>query len=323
MIRWGIIGTGFIANEFAKDFENAKSGKLMAVSSRSLKKANKFANRYNIKMRFDSYEKLASSKDIDVVYVATPNTMHFENAYMLLKNNKHVLCEKPVTINQKELKKLIELAKKKDLLFMEGMWSLFQPGIVQAKKWIDNNEIGHIKTLKAEFGFKAEFNPENRLFNLKLGGGSLLDIGIYPIALATYIFKSMPNDLNTMSYIGKTGVDEQLHINLKYEKDQIATLSSSLLTKYNDDAFIYGTDGYIHIPNFWHSKKAILVKGNKRIEYNTPTKVHGYAYEVDHINKLLKNSIKESPIISYNHSLISMKIMDNVRKDINLKYPFE
>jgi predicted dehydrogenase len=323
MINWGIIGTGFIANEFARDFKHVEEGRLVAVASRSQANAEAFANKFNIEKTYDSYEQLAKDQVIDVVYVATPNTKHKDHSMLCLKNNKHVLCEKPVTVNSEELNKIIALANDKNLLFMEAMWMLFQPGLNKAKEWIESNKIGEIKTIKAEFGFKAEYDPDSRLFNPQMAGGSLLDIGIYPITLTSFLLEKEPEEIQSMAYIGDSGVDEQLSLHFRFDQDQMAMLSSSFLSQFKDDAIIYGTKGYIHIPSFWNSKKAILKTENEELIYDDPTPIHGYAFEANHVNKILKLNLKESPIISHHHSLQVMQTMDQVREQINLKYPFE
>lgn len=323
MIRWGIIGTGNIANQFATDFKYVKEGKLVGVGSRSKKRAINFAKKYNIEKTYDSYESLVKDPSIDIVYIATPHTHHKENAILALEHNKHVLCEKPLAINENEVNEMIQFAKKKKLFLMEAMWMAFQPAFQQAQAWISQNKIGKIKTIKAEFGFQPPYDLESRLYNADLAGGTLLDIGIYPLTLALYLLNKTPIQIQAMACIGKSNVDEQLSVNLKFEKDQMAILSSSFMSNFKDDAYIYGDKGYIHIPNFWYSKKAYLVTENETLEYERKSPILGYAFEADHVNQMIKNERTQSDIVTFKRSQLIIKTMDTIRDKIDLTYPFE
>jgi dihydrodiol dehydrogenase / D-xylose 1-dehydrogenase (NADP) len=320
MIRWGILATGKIANSFAEDFRYVNGGILKAVASRKTEKARAFAEKHKIEKAFGTYEELARDKEIDAVYIATPHSEHHKNTILLLNNGKHVLCEKAFAVNAKEALEMITLAKSKNLFLMEAMWMVFQPGFLQAKRWIEEGKIGHLTMIRAEFGFKAERHPELRLLNPELAGGTLLDIGIYPVAIAHYLFNKQPVEINSMASIGKTGVDEQLSLSIKYSENQIAHLSSSFLTKLENAACIYGTEGYIHIPGFWHSKKAILLSGSKEVVFNKNTPISGYANEANHMNEMINSGRTESDVVTFEKTMEIMKIMDAVRKQIGVKY---
>jgi len=323
MIRWGIIGTGNIANQFAEDFKFVKKGKLASVASRSKIKAEQFAEKYNMENSYDSYEALLQDPSIDIVYIATPHTFHKEHTLLALNNNKHVLCEKPFAVNKNEVNEMIQLAKNKNLFLMEAMWMAFQPAFQQVQEWIHQDKIGRIKTIKAEFGFQPPYDLNSRLYNINLAGGTLLDTGIYPLTLALYLFDKDPSDMQAMATIGKSDVDEQLSVNLKFEEDQMAMLSTSFMSEFKDDAVIYGEKGYIHIPNFWYSKVAFLVTKTETIEYKNNTPVFGYAWEADHVNQMLIENKTESDIVTFERSEQVINNMDLIRKQIGLKYPFE
>jgi dihydrodiol dehydrogenase / D-xylose 1-dehydrogenase (NADP) len=323
MISWGIIGTGNIANQFANDFKYVTKGTLVGVASRSKSKAIAFSNKYGIEKTYDSYEAIVKDPSIDIVYIATPHTFHKEHTLLALNHNKHVLCEKPFAVNESDVKDMIQLAKKKNLFLMEAMWMVFQPVFKQVQKWISEDKIGKIKTIKAEFGFQPPYDLNSRLYNIDLAGGTLLDIGIYPLTLALYLLNKEPIDIQAMASIGKSKVDEQLSVNLKFAPDQMAMLSSSFMSKFKDDAFIYGEKGYIHIPNFWYSKKASLVTKTETVEYENTTPIYGYANEIEHVNEMLLKGKTESNIVTFAKSKQLIKNMDLIRDQIGLKYPFE
>jgi len=323
MISWGIIGTGNIANQFASDFEYVKEGKLVGVASRTKTKAEKFAKEYGIENSYASYEAMLKDPSIDIVYIATPHTFHKVHTLLALNYNKHVLCEKPFAVNKNEVNEMIQVAKKKNLFLMEAMWMAFQPVFQQVQKWIAEDRIGRIQTIKAEFGFQPPYDLNSRLFNINLAGGTLLDTGIYPLTLALYLFDKDPSDMQAMASFGKSNVDEQLSVNLKFDEDQMAILSTSFMSKFKDNAFIYGEKGHIHIPNFWYSKVATLVTKTETVKYENTTPILGYAYEADHVNQMLLEGKTESDIVSFEKSNKVINNMDLIRRKIGLKYPFE
>ena len=323
-IKWGILGTGWIANKFAKDFQFVKNGKILAVASRSKEKAVNFSKNYGIERAYDSYEKLVQDEDIDSVYITSPHNAHFENVILCLNNKKAVLCEKPIAVNIEQLSLMIEAAKKNNVFLMEAMWTYFLPAIIKAKEWITKGMIGDVEIIKAEFGYKSNYGPLHRLFNPDLAGGALLDIGIYPIALSTLITGEEPERITSESIIGATGVDNSNAITLKYRNGIIAQLSSSLTADLKNDAYIFGTDGYIHIPKFWMTKKVVLYKKNEIAEvFENDYPALGLNYETDEVNNLLLQNKKESPMMPLNTSLTLIKIMDAIRRQANFKYPFE
>ncbi|MCF8001894.1 MAG: Gfo/Idh/MocA family oxidoreductase, partial [Halanaerobiales bacterium] len=206
-INWGIIGTGFIAQTLADEFKYINQGKITAVASRSREKAEEFTQKNNIEKSYSSYEDLAKDDEIDVVYIATPHNLHFENTLLCLNNNKHVLCEKPIAVNEKQTKEMFKLAKEKELFLMEAMWTYFLPPILKVKEWIEEGKIGDIRLLTARVGINAIKKENKRLFDPALAGGALLDTGIYPVALSNYLLKGKPKDINASSYLGETGID--------------------------------------------------------------------------------------------------------------------
>ena len=323
-INWGILGTGKIAQKFADDFKYVKHGKILAVASRDNEKAINFSKQFGIEKAYDNYEKLVNDKDIDAIYISSPHHAHCENAILCLNNKKAVLCEKPIAVNEKQLSFMIDAAKKNDAFLMEAMWTYFLPSILKVKEWLNKGLIGDVEFIMADFGFQAEYDPKSRLFNPEFAGGALLDVGIYPIALSLLVMEQMPDQIISNAKIGNTSIDESNAIILKFNKGQIAQLSSSLVVELKNEASIFGTKGNIHIPNFWSSKKAFLNIKNKSpevFENNYPA--IGLNFETQEVIDLLLQNKKESPRMPLNRSLQLMRIMDEIRNQIKLKYPFE
>ncbi|MDO3408361.1 Gfo/Idh/MocA family oxidoreductase [Saccharibacillus sp. CPCC 101409] len=326
-IKWGIIGTGWIADQFAADLKHASNGELYAVGSRTLESAREFAGKFDIPQAYGSYEELVGDPEVDAVYVGTPHPFHKENVLTALNAGKAVLCEKPFTVNAKELDEMIETAREKKLFLMEAMWSRFLSPLVQVRKWLSEQKIGEIRIVKAEFGFDAGWNPEGRLLNPELGGGALLDAGVYPVSFASMVFGPNPQSVWTTAHIGETGVDEHFSILLDYGSGRTASLNGGVRLNMPNDAYIHGTNGYIHIPQFLFAKEATLyVSGEEPVTVTDDREdrgIKGYAYEAEEVGRALLEGRRESGIISLAESLGIMRLLDNVRGQWGLKYPFE
>ena len=264
VFRWGIIGPGSIAHKFATGLRALDDAQLVAVGSRSQDRADAFADAYDAPNRHASYEALVEDSEVDAVYVATPHPFHKENSILCLKAGKPVLCEKPFTINQHEAREVIEVACSEGVFLMEAMWTRFLPITKQVKAWVTDGAIGEVRMLYADFGFRARLNPEGRLFDLALGGGGLLDIGIYPISYASMIFDTQPATISSQAHIGETGVDEQAAMVFGYEEGQLALISCGVRIKTPHEAKILGTDGMITVPQFWDGRTAILSARRQR-----------------------------------------------------------
>lgn len=322
-IRWGILGAGRIAKKFAADFKAVNNGEIIAVGSRSEERSNQFAKEFGITEAYSSYKDLLNNDDIDVVYVATPHNFHLEHAQLCLHAGKSVLCEKPVTVNSSEFEILQKLAKEKDLFFMEAIWTYYLPAIIQAMQWIKEDKIGKVKQVQVSFGFKGNMNEKDRLANPNLAGGALLDIGIYGIAIAELVFNEEVTDIQSMAHFSDTGIDDYNSIQLQYKNGGMAQISSSLVADLKNEAIIYGDKGRIEIPKFWMAKSAILVNENERLEFIDDSPEMGYNHEAHAVNELIKNNKTESLVIPLVKSKKILSLMDKVREQVGLKYPFE
>jgi dihydrodiol dehydrogenase / D-xylose 1-dehydrogenase (NADP) len=323
-IRWGILGAGVIAGKFSIGLASLDYAEIAAVASRSLGKAHIFAKKYGVKKAYGNYAELVNDRNIDVIYIAVPHSAHEECSMLALNAGKPVLCEKPFTINAAELEKLVTKARESKLFLMEAMWTRYLPATIKVMEWLKSGVLGDIRMLKADFGFRSNWDPKNRLFNINLGGGALLDAGIYPVSFASMVFGSKPNDIKSVSYIGKTGVDEQFMMLLSYDRGRMASLGGAVRTNMDNDAWIFGSKGRIYIPRFLSARLATLfIDGRDTEVYESEFAANGYNYEAAEVMRCLRECKLESDTMPLNESLEIMKILDNVRTQWGLKYPFE
>jgi predicted dehydrogenase len=299
IIRWGILGTGFIAGEFAKDLITLKDAQLLGVASRKQENARAFANIFKAARVYESYEQLLKDPDIDVVYIATPQDTHKDLAMMCLEAGKPILCEKPFTINIQEAKEVINLARQKQLFCMEAMWMRFMPLIREVKARIDRGEIGEVKMLTADFGYPVAFDRNSRFFNPQMGGGALLDRGVYCLSLAYYLLGA-PSDVVSSAAIGETGVDELSSIILNYSQDKLALLSQSIRTYSSNEAVILGTKGKIRIHELFIKPEKISIT-----KFSSTTQSFSSALQPQSFKQKIVSAAKQNTVIKSLYSKLS------------------
>ena len=319
-IRWGIIGLGKIAHKFAQDLLTIDDVELYAVASRSQEKADDFAKTYSAKKAFGNYDALVKDSNVDAVYIATPHSFHKDNSLLCLKNGIAVLCEKPFAMNSDEVNEMIDCAKANNVLLMEALWTYFLPHYRYVLDIINKKKYGDILKLEADFGFKPEYDASSRLFEKSLGGGSLLDIGIYPIfaALSTL---GVPKSLEAEATFFNNIVDSSCNMTFQYPNDVEAILKSTLLEETPTEAIFHCEKGMIKINSQFHAPSAVSITTNGKEEtidfgYSTI----GYNFEVNHFNKLLRQGKTESDIMTFSFSKKLIKTLDTVRQLIGLKY---
>ncbi len=322
-IRWGILGCGKIANKFANDLKWVDGATLAAVASRDQSRAKTFAAQFDVKHIYQDYQSLASSPEIDVIYVATPHGFHYDHAMLCLKNKKAVLCEKPLSLNVKQVQALVSMSAKQNAFLMEAFWTKFLPQFSEVKKRVDAGQIGAIKLIQADFGFRAATPPPQRLFDPKLGGGSLLDIGIYPVFLAITLL-GRPTEVHAMMTPFESGVDEQCVITMKFETGALAVLSSTFASDTPVEAMIAGTKGRIQMKNRFHNAIATLEISEEKDVIKT-IDVHreegyGYQFEARHVGECLVQGLIESPIMSHADSILLIETLDRIRLSGGIKY---
>jgi predicted dehydrogenase len=323
-IKWGILATGRIAHTFATDLKHSQQAELYAVGSRSQESADAFAKEYNMPKAYASYEALAQDPDVQIIYIATPHPQHLEAALTCMKAGKAVLCEKPIAVNSQQLQEMINCAKENNVFLMEAMWTRFLPTIQKVREWLQGGAIGDVSMLKADFGFRSGWNPEGRLLNKELGGGALLDVGIYCVSFASWVFGKQPSHFNSFAHIGKTGVDEVFTAAFDYGSGQMANLSSAVRLSMCNDALLLGTEGRIKITNFHAAKTATLHRyGQAEETYQDQTKIRGYIYQAEEAMRCLQEGLLESPQMPWSESLAIMQTMDKLRQQWGLSYPME
>lgn len=322
-IRWGILGCGKIANKFASDLRLVEDARLVAVASRDSNNASEFAKQYSAPLVFTSYEALVTCKEVDVIYVATPHGFHHEHTLLCLNHKKAVLCEKALALNSHQVKEMIDIAQSKQVFLMEAFWTKFIPQYQKVVEVIQSGEIGDLKLIQADFGFRAIDPTPQRLYDPLLGGGSLLDIGIYPVFMAVSLL-GRPTDVNAVMAPFPSGVDEQISMSMKFKNGELAVLSSTFAADTPVEATIAGTKGYIRMNTRFQNPTSTLeiVKDKK-----APVAIEvlreegfGYQYEARHVSQCLRNGLIESPVMSHADSMLLMETLDRVREKCGIKY---
>jgi len=323
-VRWGILGTGAIAKQFVQGLRFVPEAEVFAVGSRSRASAQEFADKKGIPRRHASYDDLASDPDVDVVYIATPHPFHAENATLCLEAGKAVLCEKPFCVNAAEAERVVGLARKKRLFIMEGMWTRFFPLMEEVRRLVSEGAIGEVRMLNVDFGFRADLDPASRLFDPKLGGGALLDVGVYCVSFASMIL-GRPSGSVGLSHLGETGVDEQASVVMEHEGGRLANLSIGIRTTTPQEATIMGTEGYIRIHTPWWRPTSMTISrpGTDEETVEAPVSGNGFGYEAAEVMRCLEAGKTESDVMQLDETLSVMRTMDGIRAAWGLRYPGE
>ena len=323
-IRWGILSTGSIARKFATAVGDVSGAELVAVGSRRRETVDAFGDEFNVPHRHASYEDLAQDPHVDVVYVGTPHNLHKENTLLCLEAGKAVLCEKPFAINAAEAREMIAVARAKQLFLMEAMWTRYIPLAVRVRELLAERVIGEVRMVSADFGFRAGWDVKSRLLNPELGGGALLDVGVYTVSFASMIF-GPPARIVSLAHLGETGVDEQAAMVLGYDGGQLAVLHAAVRTNTPQEATILGTEGRIRIhPRFWCPTRMTVWAGDKDPEdVEMPYPGNGYNFEAAEVVRCLRDGKLESDVMPLDESLQIMETLDAIRAQWGLKYPME
>lgn len=319
----GIIGTGNIASTMASTINQMKNVKLYAAASREKVRADIFAGKHGCKKAYGSYEELALDKKVDLIYIATPHSEHYANAKMCLENGKPVLCEKAFTANEAQAKELIDLSREKNVFLAEAMWTRYLPMLATLREVIGSGVVGEPKTIMASLG--APIGHIERLKNPALAGGALLDIGIYPLNFALMLFGHGIQKVYSNCTYTEEGVDEQNSITLQYADGKVAHISSSMVSVSDKKAIIYGTKGFITVENIHNFENIEVYDASyKKIgQYKRPKQITGYEYEVEACIKAIQENQTECAQMPHSETLRVMKIMDDLRKEWGIVYPFE
>ena len=320
-VRWGILGTGKIARAMANGLRDAPGAQLVAVASRSSAGAQAFGAEFGIERCHGSYQALADDSGVDVIYIATPHTLHAENALLCLAAGKHVVCEKPFTMNAREAQAVVDLAREKKLFLMEAMWSRFLPAAQEAQRIIASGEIGVLRQVQADIGFVANVPPEHRMYNPDLGGGALLDVGIYPLSMAAF-FLGPVSAVQALAEMGATGVDEQVVFSLLHKGGGTSSCACSLRAQTPTEMLISGSLGRIRLPSRFYKPDHLVVEmmdGERRV-VDAPYLGNGYTHEALEAMRCIRAGLLESPVMPHADSVALMHNLDTMRGQIGLVY---
>jgi len=323
IINWGIIAPGRIAHRFAQGFTAVKDGRLFAVSSRNPERAQNFAQQYGINHIFASYKEIIQNPDVDVIYIANPHRYHHETVKQCLQAGKAVLCEKPLTVTEKQSIELFNIAKEQDVFLMEAMWSRFLPCWRQVKYWLNTGLIGDVQLMQSSFGFQPPKDETDRLFDINLAGGTLLDTGIYNIALSEFILGKQPQTIQSAVLIGDTGIDERCTVTLDYGA-VTSQFTCTFLSCLENQFTITGDKGRIIVDaNFWSATNATLTTNiGEVLKYNQPHRASGFEYQIEEVQQCLRKGQIFSNNMRPEVTIAHMKIMDQILQKAGVIYPF-
>ncbi|XP_061670604.1 trans-1,2-dihydrobenzene-1,2-diol dehydrogenase-like [Syngnathoides biaculeatus] len=326
--RWGICSAGKISHDFMVALKTLppEDHQAVAVAARNLEDAKKFGKTHNIPRAYGSYEELAKDPNIDVVYIGTIQTNHLSSCLLYLNAKKPVLCEKSLAMTPKEVKEILACAKKNNVFLMEAIWSRFYPAYREIRRLLAQGEIGDVRMVRSEFGLSVL--PLPRLELKELGGGALLDIGLYPLQFSIMVYGGeRPESIKTEGVILDTGVDETLVVTLRFSNNRMAVFTSSSGLQLYNDAIVVGTKGMIRLPSHMWCPEVMVVNG-KETKYPLPEPhlplnfVHstGLRYEAEEVRQCLLKGMKESPIMSHAESLLLAEIKEEILKQVGVVY---
>jgi predicted dehydrogenase len=321
--NWGVIGPGNIANTFAKAIASSQKGKITAVASRSQERAAEFTHTYQIEKKYSDYEKMLADPQIDIIYIATPHSFHYQQAKLCLEAGKHVLVEKPCTVNAQQMQKLVALAQSKNLLLQEALWSRFMPCLSQLRQQLNEGIIGDIQYIQSEIGFAFQNRRASRLHKAELAGGALLDLGIYSITVSQFLLKEHPDKVDAMGQLTDQQVDGHVLANMHYASGRYAQFTCSMSSQTSNTMRIVGTEGYVNLPAcFWDTDRAFIYRDDQLIQnIDVPHPVNGFEYQIEESMRCIEQNMLCSELMSHDDSIKVMSVMDDIRKQIGVRFP--
>ena len=323
MIRLGILGPGRIVDRVMTDMANAKEVNVTAVASRSIDRAKAAAKRYGFPTAYGSYEEMAKSREVDLVYIATPHPFHAEQAMLMMRNGKHVICEKPMAVNDSETEAMAACARENSVFLMEAMWTRFMPAAIKTKQLADDGEIGEIRHIDANFSYSGQYDEKDRLYNMDLAGGALLDLGVYPLMAITLFLGWKPDSVSAVSFKAPTGADTRMCAQLGFPSGATAQFFCGMDAEADQRLAVYGTEGWLEIPDFWHPTRVILHHGGKQKTFEYPPENEGHHYEFDHAAGCIRNGMTESPVVTLEESIAVSRLCTQMRKQMGIIYPMD
>jgi predicted dehydrogenase len=311
--KWGILGAARIADKFVEGLKILPNAELYAIAARSAERAETFKQKHGFAKAFGSYKEMLADPALDIVYIGTTNNLHFEHAMLCMEAGKAVLCEQPFASNLWQVQQMVNKAREKNVFLMEALWSLFIPSMIQFKAQMENGAIGRPLLFQCTFGFPLPFDPHHRVYDPALGGGSVPDIGIYPIFTAMYLF-GKPESIQVMSVPAPTGTDWTTSVLLKHKNKQISMLASSFETRLDNEARLYGEGGYLKLHSMFHHSERLSLCVHDTQETEIPLSLtgNGYNYEAAEVMNCLDKALIESPVLPHSFSIELMQVLDEV-----------
>jgi len=324
MLKWGILGCGRIARKFAADLRHVEGAELTALGSRSAENVNDFAREFPARHLHTSYEELAKDPEVDVIYVATPHNLHYENTLLCLNQGKAVLCEKAFAMNLRQAQEMVDLSRRNKVFLMEALWTKFMPHYQKMMEIVKSGQLGQIKSVLVNFGFAPTAPIPQRLFDPALAGGTVLDIGIYNVFMALSVL-GVPDEIEASMTPASTGVDEQCAILFKYKNGPMAQLFSTFSSNLATEADINGDKGRLRLTSRFYEPSTTMEYYPERVDSLQVIPVHkeagfGYQYEARHVGECLGKGLIESPVMTHEDTLSLMKILDEVRRKAGIRY---
>lgn len=324
-IRLGILGAGRIVARVMTNIHRMKHMEVVAVASRDVQRAQEAARRCGAQHAYGSYLELAQCSDVDVVYIATPHPFHAQQAMLMMEHGKHVICEKPMAVNDAEVSRMIECAKKNDVFLMEAMWTRFLPCVEEMVQMVRDGVIGEVRNIFGEFSWCAQaYDPEDRVYNPALAGGGLLDVGVYPLMVCMQLLGNEPETVQSLCRKSREGIDLNTSVQMQYANGAVAQFFCGMDACGDDCLQIFGTKGYIKVPSFWNAQAYTLcVQGQPEQTVTFDEGREAFYFEFDHAAQCIRQGLKESPVMPLVDSLAASRICTQIRRQHGIAYPGE
>jgi predicted dehydrogenase len=322
--KWGIIGPGRIAHTFAQAVQRTKGASIHAIASRSSKEPDKLKQDFGAEKCYNSYKALAADIEVDAIYIATPHRFHYENALTCLEAGKPVLCEKSFTVNAQQAETLFKKSQENQVFIMEALWTRFLPIYKPVREWIEAGEIGDVRHVHSTLGFIARRDPTDRLLNIELAGGTVLDLGVYTCGLTQWATRDNPQRVLASAHIGETGVDETINVTYQYADGSSAQFCCTFEFEPPNELMIFGSEGSIRVhTSFVNGTVATLEKGKRSRTIKKPLKINGFEYQIEAAMEAIRAGRLDCPQMTHADTLGNMRALDTIRDQIGMRYPFE